>query len=84
MGIEDRIPDLSDKDLATLLANARRLAESEQGRRKEAAVALVPLIEAELDDRRARAPVRPAPVRKAPARKTPVRKPRAKARPVES
>lgn len=79
MGIEDRIPDMSDKDLATLLANARRLAESEEGRRKEAAVALVPLIEAELDDRRARAPARPAPVRK-----TPVRKSRAKARPAES
>lgn len=70
MAIEDRIPDFSDKDLATLLANARRLAEDGEGRRRDDAARLVPLIEAELDGRRARAPAPPArkpPVRKAAA-----------------
>ncbi|MBU6374033.1 MAG: hypothetical protein KJS97_15010 [Alphaproteobacteria bacterium] len=78
MAIEDRIPDLSDKDLATLLANARRLADDGEGRRKDDASRLVPLIEAELDVRRARAPARPerkTPVRAAAPRKPAARKP---------
>ncbi len=75
MPIEDRIPDLSDKDLANLLANARRLSEAGEGRRKDDAARLVPLIEAELDQRKARAPAR------AP-RKTPAPR-RTKARPAK-
>jgi hypothetical protein len=82
MSIEDRIPALSDSDLSNLLANARRLSEGDAGRRKDEAERLVPLIQAELAERKARAPVKVAPKKLVAPRKAKVAgavaKPRAK------
>ena len=60
MAIEDRIPDLSDKELSTFQDNAARLALTGTPQQKAGAERLMPLIVAELADRRARAPVKPA------------------------
>lgn len=69
MSIEERIPALSDKDLATLQDNALRLQQTGVAKQKNEAERILPLIEAELAERRAR---KPAPVRKAAApRKAP-------------
>jgi len=72
MSIEDRIPELSDQHLVTLLANARRLSLSSVGRRQEEAERLVPVVQEEIARRKARAPTAAAgaakPVRKTTAR----------------
>jgi hypothetical protein len=68
--IEESIPGMADKDLAMLRSNAVRLAASGTPAQREAAERLMPLIEAELEARRARAPT--------PRGKTPVRRSRAK------
>lgn len=52
MGIDDRIPELSDKELETFHANASRVAESGAPKQQEAE-RLLPLIAAELEARRA-------------------------------
>lgn len=50
-----RLPDMSDEGLANLLSNAQRLsAASRPGADAEAAAELVPAIEAEQAERRAR------------------------------
>jgi hypothetical protein len=67
MVIDERIAGYSDKELATLRENARRLAESGSAKQKTEAERLMPLVDAELAERKARAPVRAA--RKAPVRK---------------
>ena len=51
MSIDQRIPDLSDKELDTLHANAVRLAESGSVQQRQQADSLLPLIGAELDAR---------------------------------
>jgi hypothetical protein len=52
MGIEDRIPDLSDKELESLHANAVRLAESGTQQQRQQAETLLPLLGAALEERR--------------------------------
>ncbi len=66
MSIDERIPSLSDKELASLKDNAARLGLSGSVRQKSESERLTPLIDAELAERKARAP---AP-RKPAARKT--------------
>jgi hypothetical protein len=56
MSIDDAIPAMSDKDLDALHANAQRLITSGEGRRQMEANRVMPLIEGELDKRRANAP----------------------------
>ncbi len=72
MSIEERIPSLTDKELASLQENAMRLALSGSAKQKADCERVLPLIDAELAERKARAPA-PAP------RKGVVRKPKAKA-----
>lgn len=47
--IDQRIPDLSDKDLENLHANAVRLAQSGTQGQREQAEALLPLLGAEME-----------------------------------
>lgn len=67
MTIDERIPELSDKELKTLQSNAVRLEQTGIAKQKLEAARLIPLIEAELASRKAKAP----PPR---ARKTAVKK----------
>ena len=72
MSIEDRIPSLTDKELASLQETAARLALSGSAKQKADCERVLPLIDAELAERKARAPA-PA------ARKTVAKKTKAKA-----
>jgi len=66
MQIDQRIPDLSDKELETLRANALRLAGSGTTQQQQQAESLLPLLEAALSERRAaRALANPAKLAKA-------------------
>jgi len=67
MVTDESIPNLADKELGSLHANALRLSDSGNAKLKTEATRLLPLIEAELAARKARAPT-------PRARKTPVRK----------
>lgn len=51
--IDQRIPDLSDKELERLHANAVRLQESGTPKQREQAASLLPLVAAALEQRRA-------------------------------
>ena len=62
MTVADMIPSLDDKALASLHTNARRLEGGAEGPRRQQALGLLPLIEAELTQREAAKP--PKPVRK--------------------
>lgn len=53
MEIDQRIPDLSDKELENLHANAVRLAQSGKQQQREHAERLLPLLGAALAERRA-------------------------------
>jgi hypothetical protein len=53
MQIDERIPDMSDKELDTLHANAKRLAESGSAKQQLDAGRLLPLINAALETRKA-------------------------------
>ena len=64
MTMADRIPDLDDKALANLLANAQRLENQGAPAQQKAATEMLPLIQAELETRQA---AKPKPVRKTPA-----------------
>jgi hypothetical protein len=66
MSIDERIPGYSDKELATLRANAARLSASGNPRQRAEAERLLPLVDAELAGRKAKAP--PKPVKKAAAK----------------
>jgi len=82
--LEDRVPQMSDDELRVLHANATRLVESGPARQKMAAEKLLPILDVELAERRARAPAprvkaavkkaaapkKAAAKKKAPARKT--------------
>ena len=68
MTIDERIPALTDKELASLQDNAVRLALSGSTKQKSESERLMPLIDAELAERKARAPA---------PRKAAVRKPKA-------
>ena len=67
MSMADLIPTLHDADLASLQSNAERLETTGTDKQKRDAAELLPLIAAELADRKAKAPPKPP-------RKTPVRK----------
>ena len=58
MAIIDIIPQLDDKELANLRANAVRLADSGAPKQKADAAELLPAIEAELADRLAKRPAK--------------------------
>jgi len=75
--LHDRVPAMSDEALDTLHANAVRLAQSGTERQRVSAGALMPAIESELAERRAKALANP-PVRK---RRAAVKKTKAVATP---
>jgi len=52
MEIDQRIPDLSDKELESLQANAVRLAASGTPKQREQAESLLPLVGAAIEERR--------------------------------
>ena len=54
MSLIDKIPTLSDDEVVTLLANARRLADSGDEKQRAAAVELIPALEDAAAERRAR------------------------------
>jgi hypothetical protein len=79
MSIDERIPGYSDKELASLRDNVQRLALAGTIPQRAEAERLMPLIDAETETRKARAPVRAE--RKTPVRKAPVpKKAKAKAK----
>lgn len=51
MTLLDRLPGLSDIEVANLLANARRLSEGDDAKRKAAAAELLPALESEAQAR---------------------------------
>ena len=69
MAVADMLPTMDDKALESLKANALRLQDEPEGARQKQAEMLLPLIEAELAEREARKPPKPARVvrKKAPA-----------------
>jgi len=73
LSVIDLIPVLGDKELATLRSNATRLAETGDLARRTRAAEMIPLIDAELADRKAKAPPPAAKAKRA-----------AKAKPAES
>jgi hypothetical protein len=52
MAIADRIPDLSEKELESLRANAERLKETGSAIQRQQAEELLPLLGAALEERR--------------------------------
>lgn len=60
MAIDERIAGYSDKELATLRENVERLALSGSTPQKLEAERLMPIIVAELAERKARTPPKPA------------------------
>lgn len=69
MRIDQRIPDLSDKELESLHANAVRLAQSGTAAQREHAEELLPLLGAALEERRAARVVKQAASRRANTRR---------------
>jgi hypothetical protein len=69
MAIDERIPGYSDKELGSLRDNVQRLAQSGSTAQRAEAERLMPLIDAELAARKARAPVRAPPKRVAAKKK---------------
>ena len=58
MDMAERLPSLSEKDLRTLRGNAERLGRTGTSKQQTEATRLLPLIEAELEDRKSREPPR--------------------------
>ncbi len=52
MEMHERLPTMPDAELKTLLANARRLAQSGTPKQQLAAAELAPLVEAEIEGRK--------------------------------
>ena len=71
MSLIEKLPGMTDIELATLKANADALAASGSDKQKTAAAALMPALEAELAVRRERAAAERA---AKPKRKPPVRR----------
>lgn len=61
MAIDERIAGYSDRELASLHDNVQRLAQTGSTPQRAEAERLMPLIDAELAARKARAPVRKTP-----------------------
>lgn len=53
IGIDQRLPDFSDKELESLHANAVRLSQSGSDRQRQQAESLLPLIGVEMEKRHA-------------------------------
>ncbi len=68
MAVADLIPSMSDAELTSLSENALRIEASASGAKKEQALQLRPLIDAELSRRAAARPPK-APPKRAPKRK---------------
>ena len=60
MDMATKLPSMTDQQLTTMLGNAERLGHAGTNKQKTEAARLMPLIQAEIDDRRARAPAKPA------------------------
>jgi hypothetical protein len=56
MSIADLIPQMDDKALASLRVNASRIGAGAEGPRQKEAETLIPLIDAEMDARKAAKP----------------------------
>ena len=64
MDMAAKLPSMTDQQLATMLGNAQRLGHAGTNKQKGEAQRLMPLIQAEIDDRKARAPAPVKPVRR--------------------
>jgi hypothetical protein len=64
MDMATQLPSLTEKQLSTMLGNAERLGLAGNKKQKGEAARLMPLIQAEIDDRKARAPVKVKAVRR--------------------
>ncbi|HWT31584.1 MAG TPA: hypothetical protein VN240_11235 [Propylenella sp.] len=64
MDIAEKVPSLTDQQLAVMRANAERLGEVGTRKQQGEAARLLPLIQAEIDGRKARAPAKPKAVRR--------------------
>jgi hypothetical protein len=69
MGIQERIPDLSEKELESLQANALRLKDSGSAMQRQQAEELLPLLSAAIEERRTTRLATQAEARKASPRK---------------
>jgi hypothetical protein len=56
MDVATKLPTMTDQQLATMLGNAERLGQAGTNKQKGEAARLAPLIQAEIDERKARAP----------------------------
>lgn len=74
MSLIEKLPEMTDIELATLKANADALAASGSDKQKTAAAALMPALDAEMNLRRERAAAERA---AKPKRKPPVRRKKA-------
>jgi len=74
MSLIEKLPAMTDIELATLKANAEALAQGGNDKQKAAVTALMPALDAELDVRRERAAAERA---AKPKRKPPVRRKKA-------
>lgn len=74
--IDQRIPDMSDKELENLHANAVRLAQSGTQQQREQAERLLPLLSATLDERRTAKLAAQAETRRTAVRKKAAAKPK--------
>jgi hypothetical protein len=79
MSIADRLPELADEQLVNLRANTMRLSTAGNDRQKAEAETLLPAVDAEIADRKAKAPAPVKAVRKprapgaAPAKRAPAK-----------
>jgi len=79
MGISDRIPDLSDKELESLHTNALRLKDSGSQIQRQQAEELLPLLGAALEERKAAKSAAQVETRRAATEKRATAKKKAKA-----
>ena len=61
MTLDERIPEMTEADLKSLLANAQRLETTGTAAQQKAAGEILPAITAELEKREAAKPPKPAP-----------------------
>jgi hypothetical protein len=73
MTLIEKIPTLTDEEVANLLANARRLKDAEDEKRRSAALEILPILEGAFAERRA------ARLAAAQAKRAANRRPKAKA-----
>ena len=64
MDVAEKLPSLTDQQLAIMRANAERLGQAGTNKQQGEAARLLPLIQAEIDERKARAPAKPKAVRR--------------------